>query len=58
MDPGTLDSIAGGKPELAGIPVVADASFGHTTPQFTFPIGGRGRLDAQPGAVRFVIEEH
>ena len=58
MDPDTLDSIVGGKPVLAGIPVVADASFGHTTPQFTFPIGGRGRLDARHGAVRFVIEEH
>lgn len=58
VDPDTLDSIVGGKPELAGIPVVADASFGHTTPQFTFPIGGRGRLEARHGAVRFVIEEH
>ncbi len=58
MDPDILDTIVGAKPELASIPVVADASFGHTTPQFTFPIGGRGRLDAQHGAVTFVIEEH
>ncbi len=58
VDADTLDTIIGGKPELAGIPVIADASFGHTTPQFTFPIGGRGRLDAQHGAAALAIEEH
>jgi hypothetical protein len=52
MDPDTLNTVVCGKLELSHILVVADASFGHTAPQFTFPIGGRGRLDAQPGAVR------
>ncbi len=35
-----------GKPELSNIPVIAGADFGHTTPIFTFPIGGHARLEA------------
>jgi muramoyltetrapeptide carboxypeptidase LdcA involved in peptidoglycan recycling len=58
MDPDTLAGIVRSKPELAGIPVVADASFGHTTPQFTFPIGGHGALRATGGNVGFEILEH
>ncbi len=46
MDLETLTAIVEGKRELDGIPVVANASFGHTTPGFTFPIGGYGRLRA------------
>jgi muramoyltetrapeptide carboxypeptidase len=40
------------------MPVVAGASFGHTTPQFTFPIGGYGCLRAGDAAVRLSIEVH
>ena len=58
MDAETLATIVESKPELTGIPVVADASFGHTTPQFTFLIAGSGRLSAAGGTVGFVIEEH
>ena len=29
------------------VPVVIDASFGHTTPIFTIPIGGNAKLDAE-----------
>lgn len=29
-----------------GFPIVADADFGHTAPQFTIPIGCRAELDA------------
>ena len=46
MDQDTMTTIVESKRELEGIPVVAGASFGHTTPQFTFPIGGYGRLHA------------
>ena len=46
------------KPELDRIPVVANASFGHTTPQFTFPIGGTGRLVANRGEIVFEILDH
>lgn len=33
------------KPELNNIPVIADADFGHTTPVFTFPIGGHASIE-------------
>ncbi len=35
------------KPELDHIPVIGGADFGHTTPFFTFPIGGEVRIEAQ-----------
>ncbi len=44
-----LISIVESKKELDGIPVIANADFGHTTPQFTFPVGGEGRLTAGNG---------
>lgn len=34
------------KKELMDIPVIIDANFGHTTPIFTFPIGGHATIDA------------
>ena len=46
------------KRELRGMPIIAQASFGHTTPQFTFPIGGRATLSAVDEKGRFVITEH
>lgn len=58
IDPETLIRIVKSKRELDAIPVIADASFGHTTPQFTFPIGGRGRLSAENGSASFTIVEH
>jgi muramoyltetrapeptide carboxypeptidase len=54
----TLKAIIESKRELDGLPVVANASFGHTTPQFTFPIGGYGRLGADNGVVALHIDEH
>ena len=35
-----------GKPALKNIPVLIQANFGHTTPIFTFPIGGHCRIEA------------
>ena len=32
--------------ELQGIPIVANANFGHTDPIFTFPIGGKVEVEA------------
>lgn len=46
------------KAELQGIPVVADLDFGHTTPCFTFPIGGEARLIAQGNQVKLILEKH
>jgi muramoyltetrapeptide carboxypeptidase LdcA involved in peptidoglycan recycling len=58
IDDATLIEIVRNKPELARMPVIANASFGHTTPQFTFPVGGRGTLRAVHGQPEFVIVEH
>src|SRR5215218_8187993 len=58
MDQNTLMAIVESKRELAGMPVVAGASFGHTTPQFTFPIGGYGSLHAGEGTVLLSIDVH
>ena len=58
MDPDTLMAIVGSKRELHGKLVVAGASFGHTTPQFAFPIGGYGRLHAGNGIARLSIDIH
>ena len=58
MDRETLAEIVHSRPELDDIPVVANASFGHTTPAFTFPIGGTGSLRAHPGDVELRIEKH
>ena len=54
----TLAEIIHAKPELEDIPIVANASFGHTTPAFTFPIGGKGSLTARNGTVTLRVEEH
>lgn len=32
------------KKELKNIPIIINADFGHTTPQFTFPIGGYAKI--------------
>lgn len=58
IDLDTLEAIIRSKRELDGIPIVANASFGHTMPQFTFPIGGHGRLSAAGGRVEIRIYEH
>jgi muramoyltetrapeptide carboxypeptidase LdcA involved in peptidoglycan recycling len=58
MDQDTLTAIVESKRELDRMPVVAGASFGHTTPQFTFPTGGYGGLHARDGTVRLFIDIH
>ncbi|HDR6310299.1 TPA: LD-carboxypeptidase [Bacillus cereus] len=46
------------KPELAHIPVIANASFGHTTPIFTFPIGGRVKIISNKEKTSITILTH
>jgi muramoyltetrapeptide carboxypeptidase len=47
------------KPALENLPIIANADFGHTTPIFTFPIGGTAILHAKTtGNVSLVIETH
>ena len=58
VDLETLTDVVRGKPELGRVPIVAGASFGHTTPQFTFPIGGTGALTARANDAKLRIETH
>ena len=46
------------KKELEGIPVIYGADFGHTTPQLTFPIGGRAKLSALSKKASIEISKH
>ncbi len=55
---GTLLRIIESKRELKGMPVAADLDFGHTTPTFTFPVGGKGILKIENGNVEFTILDH
>jgi muramoyltetrapeptide carboxypeptidase LdcA involved in peptidoglycan recycling len=54
----TLRQIISSKPELKGIPVIANLDFGHTVPQLTFPIGGKVRLRAEGKKASILIVEH
>lgn len=45
ITPGTLSKILSSK-GLRGIPVLAGADFGHTTPHLSFPIGGSAEIHA------------
>ena len=44
------------KPELKNIPVIAGADFGHTTPIFTFPVGGHAKLEAKGNEIKLIIK--
>lgn len=46
MTPDKWKMMIKNKKELNDIPVIADADFGHTTPLFTFPIGGTATISA------------
>lgn len=44
------------KPELAHIPVIGNANFGHTTPIMTFPVGGHAKLVAKQNEIKLLIK--
>ena len=46
------------KKELKNIPMIANADFGHTTPIFTFPIGGTAKIIAKKGKVSIEVLKH
>ncbi|AIQ47587.1 peptidase S66 [Paenibacillus sp. FSL R7-0273] len=52
-----LKIIIQSKKELLHLPVVADVNFGHTSPIFTFPIGGQAELRAAKDTVELKIWE-
>lgn len=45
------------KKELENIPIIADADFGHTTPTFTFPIGGNAKVVANRDSIELYIKD-
>ena len=45
------------KEKLRNIPIIINADFGHTTPIFTFPIGGKCTIDALNGNLKIIIEK-
>ena len=53
-----LQSIVDSKKELRGLPILANADFGHTTPIFTFPIGGYGQIRCKETDSQIRIMEH
>ncbi len=58
MTPDLLRQIITTKPELRGLPVIADADFGHTRPLITFPIGGTVRIAAHGDTTSIEILDH
>ena len=50
-------SLIKNKKELSNIPVVINADFGHTTPIFTFPIGGMCDLKTSKEKVELIIKK-
>lgn len=46
------------KKELNNIPVIANLDFGHTSPIFTFPIGGTAKIYAKNESAKLEIIEH
>ncbi len=53
-----LRKIIASKQELRNMPVVAGLDFGHTTPMFTFPIGGRATMTVSTKETSIVIDQH
>lgn len=58
MTTALLRRIVDTKPELASVPVACGFDFGHTTPHFTFPVGGRVRLDCSGARPRLTVLTH
>lgn len=58
VNPDALYSVIRTKPELRGIPVIADLDFGHTVPFATLPIGGRVRVVANDDEATIDVIDH
>ncbi|ULO10369.1 LD-carboxypeptidase [Paenibacillus sp. 19GGS1-52] len=57
MTENLLRKIIKSKRELLRIPIIADVDFGHTSPQITFPIGGRVSINANEKGIELLIAE-
>jgi len=58
IDNSAIKKIVKSKIELADIPVIYGADFGHTSPLFTFPIGGTAEVLAENDNVIINVIEH
>ena len=56
MTPGLLQKIIASKVIFQHIPIASHADFGHTTPIFTFPIGGHCAMDVAETTVALTIQ--
>jgi muramoyltetrapeptide carboxypeptidase LdcA involved in peptidoglycan recycling len=53
-----MERLLGVRSACKTIPIIANADFGHTSPIFTFPIGGRARIFAKDDSAKITILEH
>jgi muramoyltetrapeptide carboxypeptidase LdcA involved in peptidoglycan recycling len=53
-----LHDIVSRKNELKGIPILANVDFGHTEPKFTFPFGGRVKIQGSKHSSLIQILDH
>lgn len=53
-----MTNIINTKKELTNLPVIYDVDFGHTSPMFTFPIGGVAEIKANKTASSIKILNH
>jgi muramoyltetrapeptide carboxypeptidase LdcA involved in peptidoglycan recycling len=53
-----IEKIMRSKRELSGIPIIANADFGHTTPQATFPFGVAASISATASGAEIKINKH
>lgn len=58
MSKETLIKIIESKKELKYIPVIFDMDFGHTTPRFTFPVGGHATIKCTGSKVKLLIGDN
>lgn len=58
IDIRAIERIIKSKNELKDIPVIYGADFGHTSPLFTFPIGGIAEIIARNNKVSIKVIEH
>ncbi len=56
MDESKWIKIIKSKKELENIPVIANCDFGHTTPMFTFPIGGVANIEVDEKNVKLSLK--
>lgn len=57
MDQGKWIKMIKSKEPLNNIPVIVNADFGHTTPIFTFPIGGNCKIISNKDECKIIIKE-